>query len=79
MIQSPRRDRKAKALAEALALIADTDPVCRPEHPALTDSENERLWEDATAFGAALDKLFARHMDRKAGKPARRRSGIWLG
>ena len=79
MIQSSRRDRKAKALAEVLALIADAGPVCRPEHAALTVSEDERLWEDATAFGAALDKLFDRHMGRKAAKAGRRRSGIWLG
>ena len=68
-----------KVLAEVLALIADMDPVYRPERPAPADSEDERLWEDATAFGAALDKLFDRHMGRKAAKAGRRRSGIWLG
>ncbi len=71
MIQSSRRDRKAKALAEVLALIADTDPVCRGEDPALADSEDERLWEDATAFSAALEKLCCRHPRRWTEKSLR--------
>lgn len=78
MIQPPRKDRKAKVIAEALALIADTDPGSGRENARLTDSKDERLWEDATAFGAALEKLFDRHLDRKAGKAVRRRHGIWL-
>jgi hypothetical protein len=78
MIPSQRKDRKAKAIAEALALIAGTGPGSGPEYAPLADSEDERLWDDATAFGAALEKLFERHLDRKAGKPARRRHGIWI-
>ena len=79
MTPSQRKDRKAKALAEVLALIAETGAACGTEHPQLPDSEDERLWQDATAFGAALEKLFDRHPDRRVGKPGRRRPGIWLG
>jgi hypothetical protein len=82
MIPSQRKDRKAKAIAEALALIAGTGPGTGPgsgpEFAPLADSEDERLWDDATAFGAALEKLFDRHLDRKAGNHARRRHGIWI-
>lgn len=76
MIRPPRRARKAKAIAEALALIADTDS---PEPAHLAGGKDERVWEDATAFSAALEKLFERHLDVKAGKHARRRHEIWLG
>jgi hypothetical protein len=78
MIQSSRKDRKAKAIAEVLALIDDMEPVYRPEHPPMADGKDEKLWEDATAFGAALEKLFDGHLYRKTGRHARRRCGIWF-
>ena len=34
MIHSSRRDRKTKAIAEVLAMIADADPELAPHHPS---------------------------------------------
>ena len=78
MINSVRRDRKARAIAEVLALIADTHPEFTRGYPRLPT--DDRLWEDATAFSAALEKLFAGAIRRKSGKHAPRgRSGISVG
>jgi hypothetical protein len=60
MMNSARRDRKAKAIAELLAMIADADPGIggkRPR-PAFGDDE-ESLCEDVAEFGAALERFCA--------------------
>lgn len=78
MIHPPRRDHRARAIAEVLALIADTYPGTGPEHPRLSYATNEqRLSEDATEFSAALERFSASFQRRISGKPARRgRSGV---
>jgi hypothetical protein len=50
MIHSSRRDRKAKAIVEVLAMIDDTHPSCPVRE---TD---EGLAESATEFCAVLDR-----------------------
>lgn len=80
MIHPPHRDRRARAIAEMLALIADAYPGTSPEHPRLSYVTNEQtLSEDATEFGAALERFSASFRRRISGKPARRgRSGVPL-
>ncbi|HUZ90337.1 MAG TPA: hypothetical protein VMU78_00305 [Methylocella sp.] len=61
MIHSSHRDRKTKALAEMLALIATTELApyqLRPGHETNEWSREESVSE----FGAALDKYCAEHM-----------------
>jgi hypothetical protein len=55
MIHSSRRDRKTKAIAEVLAMIADAHPELAPNHPRPVRESDEWLWESATEFCAALD------------------------
>jgi len=55
MIHSSRRDRKAKAIAEVLAMIADAHPELAPNDPRAVRESDEWLWESATEFCAALD------------------------
>ena len=76
MISSVRRDRKARAIAEMLALIADTHPEFTRGSSYLACETDDCQWEDATAFSAALEKLFVRSIRRKSDKRARSRSGI---
>jgi hypothetical protein len=58
MIHSPRRDRKAKATAEVLAMIADAHQLRAPHRPRLVlDETEEQLC--ATEFIEALDKYYA--------------------
>jgi hypothetical protein len=70
-----RRDRKTKAIAEALAMIADTHPELAPNHPRPVRESDEQLWESATEFCAALDHYIGRTMEIKrvftpaAGRP----------
>jgi hypothetical protein len=83
MITSPRRDRRARAIAEMLAMIADAHPKTGREWPRPSCTTNEELmWEDATEFSAALERLFASHQHRYSGKlTPRGRTGIlapWL-
>jgi hypothetical protein len=68
MIHSSRRDRKAKAIAEVLAMIADARPPQTPHRPCPGLETEEGLFGSATEFIEALDKYFtwrARHMNRK--------------
>jgi hypothetical protein len=58
MIRSSRRDRKAKATAEVLAMIDDAHSELAPPHPVRETDEG--LSESATEFCAALDR-FAEH------------------
>jgi hypothetical protein len=64
MIYSPHRDRKAKAIAEVLVMIADAHPVL-PHHPHSARESEEWLWESATEFCAALDRYAERAMQIK--------------
>jgi hypothetical protein len=54
---SRRRDRKTKAIAEVLAMIADAHPELAPYHPRLVCETDEWLWENATEFCAAFDRF----------------------
>jgi hypothetical protein len=65
MIHSSRRDRKTKAIAEVLAMIADTHPELAPHHPSPVRETEEWLWESATEFCAALDRYAGRAMQTK--------------
>jgi hypothetical protein len=77
MIQSSRRDRKTKAFAEALAMIADAHPHPEfdPHRPRPVREIDEWLWESATEFCAALDHYAGRTMEiKRAFAPAARRA-----
>src|ERR1700730_12592915 len=53
MIHSSRRDRKTKAIAEALAMLADAHPELDPHRPRPVRETDEWLWESAPEFCAA--------------------------
>jgi hypothetical protein len=76
MIHSPRRDRKTKAIAEALAMTVDAHPELAPHHPHPVRETDEWLWESATEFCAALDRRRRRkgHGARQVGMPTGLRS-----
>ena len=59
MIHSSRRDRKAKAIAEVLAMIADSYPPLAPHRPRPVLETEEWLFESATEFIEALEKYYA--------------------
>jgi hypothetical protein len=65
VIRSSRRDRKTKAIAEALAMIADAHPELDPHRPRPVRETDEWLWESATEFCAALDRYAGRTMEIK--------------
>ena len=65
MIHSSRRDRKTKAIAEVLAMIADAYPELAPDRPRSDREAEEWLWEIASGFCAALDRYAARTMQVK--------------
>jgi hypothetical protein len=67
MIHSSRRDRKAKAIAEVLAMIADAHPKPAPHPPQPTRETEEWLWESATEFSAALEYYAQRALQIKKG------------
>jgi hypothetical protein len=58
MIHSSRRDRKAKATAEVLAMI-DADLPLAPHRPRPVRETEEWLFERATEFIEALEKYYA--------------------
>jgi len=68
MINSSRRDRKAKLIAEVLAMIADAHPKLVPDHPRPVCDSDEWLSESATEFCAALDRYAARAAQFKRDK-----------
>ena len=78
MIHSSRRDRKTKAIAEALAMIADAHPELDPHRPRPVRETDEWLWESATEFCAALDRYagapwkLRKHSRQPPGAHARR-------
>jgi hypothetical protein len=55
MIQSPSPDRRAKAIAEALAMIAYAQHPTAPLRPFSIRETDEWLSETVTEFCAALD------------------------
>ena len=55
MIQSPRRDRRAKAIAEMLAMIAYAQYPLERQRPLPFRNLDDCLSETATEFCAALD------------------------
>jgi hypothetical protein len=61
MIHSSHRDRKTKAIAEMLAMIADSHDEPAPRQRELSGEPNEGLWRSATEFGAALNLYCAAH------------------
>jgi len=65
MIHSSRRDRKTKAIAEVLAMMADTRLERTPHHPRPVREIDEWLWESTTDFCAALDRYAGRAMHIK--------------
>ena len=65
MIHSSRRDRKTKAIAEALAMIADVHPELVPHRPRPVRETDEWLWESVTEFCAAMDRYAERAMEIK--------------
>jgi hypothetical protein len=65
MIHSSRRDRKTKAIAEVLAMIADAHPELDPHRPRPVREIDEQLWESATEFCAALDYYAGRTKEIK--------------
>ena len=69
MIHSSRRDRKSKAIAEALAMIADAPPDPEPHRPRPVHETDEWLWESATEICAALDR--AMEIKRESTAPVR--------
>jgi len=74
MIHSSRRERKTKAIAEALAMIADAHPELDPHRPRPVREIDEQLWESAAEFCAALDHYAGRTMEiKRACAPAARR------
>ena len=58
MIHSSHRDRKAKAIAEVLAMI-DADLPLAPHRPRPVLETEEWLFESATEFIEALEKYYA--------------------
>ena len=75
MIHSSRRDRQTKAIAEALAMIADAHSELDPHWPRPVRETDEWLWESATEFCAALDHYAGRTMEiKRAFAPAARRA-----
>ena len=74
MIHSSRRDRKTKAIAEALAMFADAHPELVPHRPRPVHETDEWLWESATEFCAALDRYAGRSTEtERAFAPGARR------
>jgi hypothetical protein len=61
MIRSSHRDRKARAIAEVLAMIADAHPPITPHRPRPGLETEEWLFESATEFIEALDEYYAKH------------------
>ena len=59
MIHSSRQDRKAKAIAEVLAMIADACPPRAPHRPRPVLETEEWLFESATEFIEGLEKYYA--------------------
>jgi hypothetical protein len=64
MIQSSRRNRRAKAIAEVLAMIADAQHPTVPHRSLSIHETDEWLSQNVTEFCAALD-VYAKSATRK--------------
>jgi hypothetical protein len=64
MIRSSHRERKAKATAEVLTMIADAYPPLAPHRPRPVLETEEWLF-GATEFCAAMDRYAERAMEIK--------------
>jgi len=62
MIHSSHRDRKAKAIAEVMAMIAGVHPERAPYRPHPVHETDESLWESITEFRAACGRYTKRTM-----------------
>ena len=60
MIHSSRPDRKTKAIAEVLAMIANAQAPLAPHRPRPVLEADERQFETAAEFWAALEKYAER-------------------
>jgi hypothetical protein len=56
MTRSSRRIGRTKAIATALAMIADAFPEPLPQHRCPPRESDESLWESAIEFCAAMDR-----------------------
>jgi hypothetical protein len=65
MIHSSHRDRKAKAIAEVLAMIPDVHPELVPHQPCPVLDKEEWLFESATEFIEAREKYYAERATQK--------------
>jgi hypothetical protein len=65
MIHSSREKPQAKAIAEILAMIADSHSDHVVHYPRPVRETDEWLWESATEFCAALDRYAGRAMRSK--------------
>jgi hypothetical protein len=67
MTHSSHRDRRIKAIAEVLAMIADAYPYpeLAPNRPSSDREADEWLWEIATGFCGALDRYAEHRMQIK--------------
>jgi hypothetical protein len=60
MIHSSCRDRKARDIAEVLAMIADAHPSIAPHRPHQVLETDDGIFGSAAEFIEALDKYYAR-------------------
>jgi hypothetical protein len=67
MIHSSRRDRRAKAVAEVLAMI-DADLPLAPHRPRPVLEAEEWLFGSATEFIEALEQYYAERATKIKGK-----------
>ncbi len=65
MTRSSRRERRIKAIAEVLAMIADDYPELTPDRLDSDREADEWLWEIATGFCGALDRYAEHRMQIK--------------
>ncbi len=77
MTHSLRRDRKVKAIAEALAMLADAQPPLAPHLRRPVLETEDWLFESATAFCAALEKYAERGKLQSRLKTMPGRSRMW--
>jgi hypothetical protein len=66
MIHSSRRDRKTKAIAEALAMIAGAHPELESHRLRPVGETDKWLWESATEFCTAMDRYAEHAMEIKS-------------
>ena len=68
MIHSSHEKPKIKAIAEMLAMIADSHSDHAPHHPRPVRETDEWLWESANEFCAAMDRYAGRALQMKSSR-----------